>query len=493
MTAALDAILPIDGYKSGHVFDYPDGITNVYSNFTARMTRIEGQNETLFIGLQMFIQKTLTDNMKAFFEADVDEVCADYQRTMDLYLGPNMFPSTDHIRALHGLGYIPLRFRAVPEGTLVPLRVPSMTVENTHPDFAWVTNYFETVLSNSLWMPINSATMAFRYRKLITNWARKTGSSEEFVPFQGHDFSMRGMAGVEAAQQSGIGHLASFIGTDTIPAIAAVQRYYPPKGEMFIGGSVPATEHSVMCAGGKENEIDTISRIIFEAHPQGIVSVVSDTWDYWKVVTETIPKLKDRIMDRPGRVVLRPDSGDPVKVIIGDPDAPIGSPEYKGTVECLWETFGGEVTDKGYKTLDTHIGVIYGDSITYERASAILAGLAAKGFSAGNIVLGIGSYTYQYTTRDVYGMAMKATSIEIDGVQQAIFKDPKTDSGFKKSAVGRLAVLPQVVGEDVRLVLVDNATPEQEEESVLELVWEDGVWHRFDGFDEIRNRVLDEV
>jgi nicotinamide phosphoribosyltransferase len=374
-------ILPIDGYKTGHIHQYPEGITNVYSNFTARMSRVDGQTEVVFLGLQMFIQKYLMEDMEAFFAADVEHVVDAYQHRMDTYLGPDNGVGTEHIRALHNLGYIPLRFCAVPEGTLVPLRVPMLTVENTHPDFAWLVNYFETVISNSIWMPITSATTAFRFRKLIQEWARKTGSDEGFVNFQAHDFSMRGMAGVEAAQQSGIGHLASFIGTDTIPAIEAIENYYPPKDvDFLIGASVPATEHSVMCAGGKENEIDTYVRLL-NLYPAGIVSIVSDTWDYWKVLTETLPKMREQIMAREGRLVVRPDSGDPVKVIIGDPDAPIGSPEYKGTVEVLWDEFGGTITDRGYKTIDTHVGVIYGDSINYERAQQILSGLAAKGFS----------------------------------------------------------------------------------------------------------------
>jgi nicotinamide phosphoribosyltransferase len=298
------------------------------------------------------------------------------------------------------------------------------------------------------------------------------------------------MAGVEAACLSGIGHLAAFIGTDTIPAIETIEKYYPPNTEDFlIGASVPATEHSVMCAGGKESEIDTYIRLL-ELYPAGIVSIVSDTWDYWKVLTETLPKLHERIMQRDGKLVVRPDSGDPVKVLVGDPDAPIGSPQYKGTIEVLWDEFGGTITETGYKLLDSHIGVIYGDSITEARANQILAGLEAKGFATGAVVFGMGSYLYQYTTRDTYGFAMKATSIVIDGVQQAIFKDPVTDSGFKKSAVGRLAV---VENERGRLALIDNATPEQEAESLLEVVWRNGFFYKYQGFDEVRARVLDAV
>ena len=481
-------ILPIDGYKLDHRRQYPEGITRVYSNFTPRMSRIDGQTEVVFLGLQMFIQKNLMEDFEAFFDGNIDDICEEYERRVNSYLGPNGI-GTDHIRALHALGYLPLEFKALPEGTLTPLRVPMLTVENTHDDFAWLVNYFETVLSNSIWMSCTSATTAYRFRKLIQGYAVRTGSPLPFVDFQGHDFSMRGMAGVEAACLSGIGHLAAFTGTDTIPAIETVEKYYPSwEDDFLIGASVPATEHSVMCAGGRESEIDTYIRML-DLYTEGIVSIVSDTWDYWKVLTETLPKLRERIMERNGRLVVRPDSGDPVKVIVGDPDAPIGSPEYKGTVQVLWEEFGGEITETGHKLLDTHVGVIYGDSITEQRAQQILAGLEAKGFASGNIVFGMGSYLYQYTTRDTYGFAMKATSIVINGEQQAIFKDPKTDSGFKKSAVGRLAVKEI----DGRITLIDNATPEEEADSMLTLVWRDGQFLRYDGFDKIRGRVLGAV
>lgn len=482
-------ILPIDGYKLDHRRQYPEGITRVYSNFTPRMSRIDGQTEVVFLGLQMFLAKNLMEDFEAFFNGDIDEICAEYERRVNGYLGPNEV-GTDHIRALHALGYLPLEFRALPEGTLTPLRVPMLTVENTHDDFAWLVNYFETVLSNSIWMSCTSATTAYRFRKLIQGYAEKTGSDPFLVNFQGHDFSMRGMAGVEASCLSGIGHLAAFIGTDTIPAIETIEKYYAPTHPDFlIGASVPATEHSVMCAGGKESEIDTYRRLL-DLYPTGIVSIVSDTWDYWKVLTETLPKLHESIMQRDGKLVVRPDSGDPVKVLVGDPDAPIGSPQYKGTIEVLWDEFGGTITETGYKLLDSHIGVIYGDSITEARATQILAGLEAKGFATGSVVFGMGSYLYQYTTRDTYGFAMKATSIVIDGVQQAIFKDPVTDSGFKRSAVGRLAV---VENERGRLTLIDNATPEQEAESLLRPVWRDGNFIQTWGFDEVRGRVLEAI
>lgn len=244
-----------------------------------------------------------------------------------------------------------------------------------------------------------------------------------------------------------------------------------------------------MCAGGKENELGTINRLL-DVYLEGILSIVWDTWDYWYGLTHNLPLLKDRIMARNGKVVVRPDSGDPVKIVVGDPDAPVGSPEYKGTAEILWEIFGGTITDKGFKLLDSHIGIIYGDSINDERAEAILAGLAAKGFASANIVFGVGSFTYQYVTRDTHNMAMKATWVKVDGVESAIFKDPKTDSGLKKSAKGRLAALRDENGE---LYLVNEATPEQEAQSAYLKVWENGDWYIWESWDTIVTRAHSEA
>ena len=273
----------------------------------------------------------------------------------------------------------------------------------------------------------------------------------EFVQWQGHDFSFRGMSSLESALLSGMGHLLSFTGTDSIPAIDGLEQYYNANAEEeLIGGSVAATEHSVMCSGSKDGELETFKRLITEVYPNGIVSIVSDTWDLWKVCTEYLAELKEIVLQRNGKVVIRPDSGDPVKIICGDADGATDA-ERKGVVELLWDIFGGTTTDKGYKLLDSHIGAIYGDSINLERAEAICEGLKQKGF-ASQLVFGIGSYTYQYNTRDTFGLAMKATYVEINNEGLEIFKNPITDDGTKKSATGLL----QVKKENGKYVLYDK-------------------------------------
>jgi nicotinamide phosphoribosyltransferase len=481
----LDPVALIDGYKYGHAKQYPEGTTRVYSNFTPRASRIPGTYEAVFFGLQYFLQRYLTDELQPFFDAPVDVACDRYARRLASYLGPANNVGTDHIRALHALGYIPLEFRALPEGSRVPLRVPFFTVENTHDDFAWLVNYYETLLSASVWLPSTSATQAVRFRRLLDGWAAKSGAPLDFVPWQGHDFSFRGMGGLESAAMSGAGHLVAFTGTDTVPSLDFVEHYYDAEG--LIGGSVPATEHSVMCAGGRATEQQTFARLL-DLYPSGVVSVVSDTWDLWKVLTDTLPSIKDKIMGRDGKLVIRPDSGDPVQIICGNPDAPVGSPAYKGVIELLWDTFGGTATKTRHCVLDPHIGCIYGDAITYDRADAILAGLAAKGFASSNMVFGVGSFTYQYVTRDSLGFAMKATWAKVNGEGRALYKQPVTDGGEKFSAKGRLAVLPHpTTGAPM---LVNDATPDQEAASLLQPVWRDGHFITRNRFCDIRTRAL---
>jgi nicotinamide phosphoribosyltransferase len=474
-----------DGYKVDHRNQYPNQTELVYSNWTARKSRIKGVDKVVFFGLQYFIKKYLMEDFeKNFFSLPKQKVIQKYRRRINGYLGENAI-TYEHIEALHDLGYLPIEIKALPEGTLTPIRMPMFTIKNTLPDFFWVTNFMETILSCIIWMPCTSATISLEYRKILNHYAELTGGAKEAIDFQGHDFSFRGMAGLEAAQMSGAGHLLNFAGTDTIPAIDFLEEYYNADSEKeLVGASVPATEHSVMCMGTKLDEIETFRRLIEETYPNGIVSIVSDTWDFWKVINEYVPILKKQILNRNGKVVIRPDSGDPVKIICGDPNAPFGSPENKGAVECLWEIFGGTLTKKGYKSLDEHIGLIYGDSITLERCEAICSQLKAKGFASTNVVFGIGSYTYQYVTRDTFGFAMKATYGEVNGEGRAIFKNPKTDDGTKISSKG----LIRLEGNELEVTkMYDEVNWEEENGGLLKTVYKDGELVREVSLSEIRS------
>jgi nicotinamide phosphoribosyltransferase len=492
----INPLTAIDFYKTDHRRQYPNGTTEVYSNFTARSAHLSKtikenfDNKIVFFGLQYFIKDFLMNAWEEhFFKKPKNKVLAAYKRRMDLSLGKDAI-DISHISALHDLGYLPLKIKTLPEGIRVPISVPVLTITNTHKDFFWLTNYIETVISSYLWKPITSATTAFEYKKLLKEYAYKTGSPEDFLKFQAHDFSFRGMSSIQDAAISGAGHLTSFCGTDTVPAIDLLEDYYDANAEEeILGCSVPATEHSVMCMGMKDGELATFKRLITELYPTGIVSIVSDTWDFWRVVTEYTVALKNEILQRDGKVVIRPDSGDPVKIVAGDPEAIEGSPQYKGAIECLWDVFGGNKTEKGYKMLDSHIGLIYGDSITLERAQAILQGLEKKGFASANVVFGIGSYTYQYVTRDNFGFAMKATSGVVNGERRDIFKDPKTDSGSKRSAKGLL----RVERIDDSLKLFDQQTEEEEQQGMLETVFLDGKLVKSVSLTEIRKRIEEEI
>lgn len=491
----FDFITLVDGYKLDHRRQYPAGTELVYSNWTPRSSRIPSETHAVFFGLQYLLQAYFTELAEqTFFKVRKQVILDKYQRRLDNYFGPNEI-GTKHIADLHDLGHIPLAFKALPEGARVPLKCPMFTVESTHPDFFWVTNYFETMISNIIWKGCTSASTAYRLRKLLDKHAIASGDFN-FVDWQGHDFSYRGMSGTEDAAISGAGHLLSFTGTDTLPAIELLETYYHAGKSPLIGMSVPATEHSVMCAGGEGDEEETYTRLL-KLYPNGIVSIVSDTWDLWNVVGNILPKLKDLIMSRNGKTVIRPDSGDPANILCGDVNHKGDSPRddliRMGLIEALWNLFGGTrvVGKEGvFKVLDSHIGAIYGDSINFDRADDICNRLRAKGFASTNVVFGFGSYNYEYTTRDTYGFAMKATAATVSGKEHMLFKDPKTDDGMKRSARGRMVVHKEPNGEYRHMDsfsiqgVADFGSNDQ-----LKLVWKNGIFHRRTSLEMIRAEI----
>lgn len=490
---SLSAALLCDFYKLAHRPMYPKGMQLVYSTWTPRATRMRGVEKVVAFGNQAFIKDKLIALMnKNFFNRPKDQVMAEFKRIIKFTLG-DQNPDTSHLEELHDLGYLPLSIKALPEGTLVPLRVPTMTIQNTDPRFFWLTNYIETLASCELWQSSTSATIAREYRKMMDKAAMETVGNTDFVQFQGHDFSMRGMSSLASAINSGMGHLLSFVGTDTVPAIQAAEFLYKANVEKeLVGTSIPASEHSIQCA--YSDDLEYFRRLINEVHPNGFVSIVSDGYDFWDVIGRVIPALKQDILARKGgpvgdKVVIRPDSGDPVLIVCGDPNGKTEL-ERKGAVEALWDIFGGTVTEQGYKVLDSHIGLIYGDAITLLRANEIIERLKAKKFASINVVFGIGSYTYQYNTRDTFGYALKSTLCIINDVEKQIFKDPKTDNGIKKSQKGRVVVLKD--GNSFKFVdgfsLNDNVAGDQ-----LREVFRDGKLLIDESFSEIRKRLAESV
>lgn len=484
----MNALFLTDGYKTGHHQQYPENTTEVYSNWTPRSHRHApaGIEKVVSFGQQYVIQWIHDYFKKNFFEVDREIACGELEQELSQYLGAPY--DVSHFAALHDLGYLPIQVKSLPEGVEVPMRVPMLTVVNTLPEFYWITNFLETILSTMLWQPMTSASIALQYRRILTKYAKLTDSANvDFVDFQGHDFSMRGMGGLQAAVLSGIGHAAVFKGSDTLPVIQSLRRYYDASD--FVVGSVNATEHSVMCAGTHEDELQTFARLL-NIYPSGILSIVSDTWDLWKVLTEYLPQLKEEILNRDGKVVIRPDSGDPVDIICGTSlSRKRNTPQEKGVIELLWETFGGHVNKEGYKVLDQHIGAIYGDSITIERAEAMCERLEKQGFASTNVVFGIGSFTYQFKTRDTFGFAMKATSVVVDGERREIYKNPVTDDGVKKSARGLLRV--DRVNDTYEVV--DQVSEEEEKKGELKVIYRNGRFEQRVQFETIRERLKDIV
>jgi nicotinamide phosphoribosyltransferase len=484
-----------DYYKRGHIHQYPPGTELVYSNFTPRNDKWANvlpdfDHKYVWFGLQGACSWYLRDLWnETFFNRRKNDVMEQYLRR-EKNIGDGSKISLDHISSLYDLGYLPISIKSLPEGSRVPMKVAAFTIQNTLPEFFWVTNYIETPLSAILWKSLTTATTAYEYRRLLDQYVVKTGSPKEFVKWQGHDFSFRGLSGVHDAAMSGVGHLLSFAGTDTIPALDYAEEYYFGYMDQLLGGSVPATEHSVMCMGQVDGELETFRHLIEDVYPSGIVSIVSDTWDFWKVLSEYALTLKEKILNRTpdnfglAKVVFRPDSGNPVKIICGDPKGKTEE-ERKGALQLLWEVFGGTLTSTGHKLLDSHIGLIYGDSITLQIAEEILDRMDQLGFASANMVFGIGSHTYQYVTRDSYGTAMKATYGVVDGVGRELFKDPITDSGVKRSAKGLLRI-EHINGTFVQY---DQQTPEQENRGMLSEIFCDGEVYDTHDISEIRHRL----
>ena len=491
----IDPILATDSYKLGHMAQYPKGTEMVYSNFTPRSMKYFGApekfktNEIVWFGLQSVLMEMVALWNKSFFNKNINDIEEKFMRRVAPFVGPSGF-DFQKIRELHKYGRLPIDVRSLPEGTRVPAGVPAMLIYNTEPEFYWVTNFLETYLSVELWKMSTSATTADLYYRIFDHYAEKTGAPKEFIPWQSHDFSMRGLSCVQDAAKTGAAHLTSMMGTDNLPAVDFLEHYYDGKG-VFIGGSVPATEHSVMTMGGPEGEVPLIRRLITEVYPAGIVSLVCDAWDYWKVLTEYTKVLKEDILNRTedtlgmSKVVFRPDSGDPVKIICGD-SAATTEWERKGSIQVLWDVFGGTVNDKGYKMLNPKVGLIYGDSITPQRADEILSKLEQAGFASSNVVLGIGSYTYQYVTRDTCGFAIKSTYGVVNGVGRDIFKNPKTDDGTKKSAKGLLSV--EMI--DGQLKLFDQQK-DMRDSGMLELVMKNGSLVHQETLAGIRHRIAE--
>lgn len=496
-------LLLIDFYKAVHDLMLPDKMTKSVSYFTPRMSRVKMWNKVVMFGLQSFIKTYLIDYFNnEFFEKPLEDVIKEYERVLTATLGEKAYNSKK-IKQLHELGYLPIEIAALEEGTLVPVHVPMFEISNTHPDFAWLPQALESLLSAEIWHPMLSATVGYSYRQIVNKYYDI--SVDDNVPRNRAlgDFSFRGQECLQSAIKSSAGWCLSFLNTATVPVIPFLEQMYNcdcTKEPVAFGS--PSTEHSVMCSNYAVDgdEITLLRKLLTEIYPNTSFSAVLDSYDYWNVVENILPQLKKEILNHNGCILIRGDSGDCVDVVTK-------------TVIKLWDIFGGTVNSKGYKVLDSHVKAIYGDSITIQRCKQIYEILIKNGFACSNVVLGVGSFSMQCIeekeiievklfdgsfaegmatilkpfTRDTFSFCVKATYCEIDGKPYPIFKNPK-DGGFKKSQRGCCIVWE----ENGKLFYNDGCTWDQahnSEVNLLQPIFKDGKMVKEDTLKEVRDRL----
>lgn len=471
----FNILLATDVYKLGHMEQYKPGVNKVYSYLTAR----SGKNfdKTVFFGLQYYLERYLSQPITPA----MGEELLEYRKRI---LGSNSADVENKVRALCQLGYLPLEIKAVPEGTVMPTGNVLMTITNTHPEFYWTVGFVESVLLK-LWYSITVASCVYKYKTIVDAAFEKTVEENmHFLKdFTVHDFGYRGDGSEEGAGISGAAHLLSFKGSDTVPAFPFLVDYYDASIDDPVMFSVPASEHSVMCSFGRNDELAAFKNML-DVYPTGIVSIVSDTFNVYRVLTEFVEQLKPQILQRDGKVVFRPDSGNPEYIICGNPDAEVGSLEWKGAIRLLDEAFGHTVNEKGYKVLNPKVGLIYGDGMYLERYMRTLAKLEEMGYAASNLVIGVGGILRNHS-RDTMGFAIKATYVEVNGVPQEIEKDPVTDPG-KKSRKGLLMLQKN---EEGSWETQDCVSAEQEAGGELLTVFLNGKITRRYTLEQIRSNV----
>lgn len=483
----INPMLLIDFYKAVHAEMLPKNITKSVSYFTPRMSRVKMWDKTVMFGLQGFIKKYLIDYFnEEFFSRDFDEIINDYSRIMDAALGKGVY-NIEKIEKLHKLGYLPIEIVALPEGAMVPMHIPMFGITNTHPDFAWLPQSLESLISAESWHPMIAATVGYTYRQIVNKYYDLTcdDNTERAKALGAFDF--RGEECTDSAVKAGAGWCLSFLNTATVPTIVYLENYYNCDCTLEpVAFGSPSTEHSVMCSNYAVDgdEITLLRRLLTEIYPQTSFSAVLDSYDYWNVIENVLPQLKEEILAHKGCMLMRGDSGDCVEVVTK-------------TVFKLWDEFGGTINSKGYKVLDPHVKAIYGDSITVQRCEQIYKILTENGFACSNVALGVGSFSMQCIeedgilkpfTRDTFSSCIKATYCEIDNKPYPIFKNPK-EGGFKKSQKGCCVVTKN---EDGNYTFTDGHTWEESvnsSDNELVPIFKDGKLLREQSLAEIR-RIL---
>lgn len=458
----MNVILATDSYKLGHWTQYPKNTTGVYSYFESRKGAM--YDETVFVGLQHILKDlegVVVTQKDVAFAAILAKAHFGDKTVFN-------FDGWMHVVNEHG-GRLPVRIKAVPEGTVVPVGNVLMTVENTCPDCFWLTNALESLLTH-VWYPSTVASLSRGVKKTISRYLDLTAETQDGLPFMLHDFGYRGAATHEAAALGGFGHLVNFLGTDTVPAMVLAMESYGAKLD-GLAYSVRATEHSVMTAMGPNGEEGVVQQLLNDT-PTGILSVVADSYDYYNFVENFVgDRFKEQIMARDGVFVVRPDS------VTKQHDTPENLVAW--TLESLWKNIGGTTNSKGFKVLDNHVRILWGDGIGPDGIELILDVARSYGFSAENLVFGMGGGLLQKVNRDTQRFAFKSSAQRRDGMWHDVFKRPLDIS--KTSKAGRLSLIPY----DHTMVTV--AQPNHKED-LLVTVFENGEILTHSTLEEVRER-----
>jgi nicotinamide phosphoribosyltransferase len=407
-------LLNTDSYKASHWLQYPPGTDATFFYVESRGGTYD---RTLFFGLQAILKETLA---KPITHADVDEARDLFAAHGEPFNEAGWRYIVDH----HG-GLLPIRIRAVPEGTVVPTHNALMTIESTDPMAYWVPSYLETMLLR-IWYPVTVATISWHAKQTIRQFLERTSDDPDGqLAFKLHDFGSRGVSSVESAAIGGAAHLVNFMGTDTVSALCLARAHYH---EPMAAYSIPAAEHSTITSWGRENEVEAYRNMLRQfAKPGAIVAVVSDSYDIYHAIREHWGRtLKEEVIRSGATVVIRPDSGDPVAVV-------------HQCLELLDEAFGHTVNSKGFKVLN-HVRVIQGDGINPTSIRAILERVTSAGYATDNVTFGMGGALLQQLNRDTQKFALKCSAARVDGEWIDVYKDPVTDKG-KQSKRGRMTLL----------------------------------------------------
>ncbi len=453
-------ILNADSYKTSHWLQYPPHSEYMSSYVEAR----RGDYDVVFFGLQAFIKEYLQTPITL---SNIDEA----EAVISAHGLPFNRAGWQRMLDKHG-GLLPVRIQAAPEGSIVPVSNVVCQIVNTDPEFYWLPSYLETSLLRAIWYPSTVASLSYYCKGVIQAALKKSADSTAGLPFKLHDFGARGASSMETVALGSLAHLVNFSGTDSMTALIAASRWYGMHSEMP-AFSIPAAEHSTMTAWGREHERQAFANMLQQFGGEGhIVAVVSDSYDLWNAIDNIWgDALKQQVETMGGTLVIRPDSGDPAKVV-------------REALERLAVKFGTTTNTKGYKVLPDYVRLIQGDGINPQSLGKILDTIMTAGFSADNVTFGMGGGLLQQVNRDTMSWAMKASAIKMDGAWKDIFKDPIT-SRSKRSKKGRLALIKDEHGHITTVKEDALANPN---DNLLQDVFVDGQLLIDDSLTTIRQR-----